>query len=254
MSDIFFVLSKLAVPLLDPGTWLLVLPALSLWFVWRARYRAASWTLACTMLFALAIFSLPTGALLVRPLEQAISAPAELPPRIDGIITLAGALDPTLTQEYGRPQLNGDAERVTEFVALARTYPEAKLVFAGDSGFLAPERINEAEVMRRFLLGQGFDPARVTFESKSRNTHESAAYTYALLQPKPGESWLLITSAFHMSRAYATFRKSGWDIIAYPVSYRLPPTFSFNERGYGLIRLAVHEWLGIAVYQLTNRM
>ena len=170
------------------------------------------------------------------------------------MITLAGTLNPTLTDYYEKPQLGADAERVTEFVALARTYPNARLVFSGDSGFVAPDRISEAEVMKRFLVGQGIDPARVSFESRSRNTYESAIFGYALFQPKVGETWLLITSAAHMPRAYGTFKKNGWEIIPYPVSYMAGPTFSFREGGYGLILTAIHEWVGIVSYRVSGRM
>jgi uncharacterized SAM-binding protein YcdF (DUF218 family) len=254
LKDAFFTLSKLVIPLLDPGTWLLLAPLVALWFMWRSRYRAAAWTIATTVVIALLVFKLPTGAVLIRPLEQAIPAPVEMPRKIDGIISLAGALNPALTQAYERPQMGADAERITEFVALARAHPTARLVFAGDTGFVSPQSINEAEVMKRFLVGQGIDPGRVVFESNSRNTHESALATYELIQPGPGEAWLLITSAFHMPRAYGAFRKTGWNVIPYPVSYTARPTFSFDEGGYGLLALAIHEWVGLAVYRMTGRI
>jgi uncharacterized SAM-binding protein YcdF (DUF218 family) len=38
-----------------------------------------------------------------------------------------------------------------------------------------------------------------------------------LAAPKPGERWLLVTSAYHMPRAVGLFRKVGFAVEPYPV-------------------------------------
>ena len=43
--------------------------------------------------------------------------------------------------------------------------------------------------------------------------------TKALLNPKPGERWLLVTSSWHMPRAVGVFRKAGFQIEPYPVDW-----------------------------------
>ena len=65
----------------------------------------------------------------------------------------------------------------------------------------------EAETLRPHLEKFGLDPARVVFEDRSRNTHENAVLTRELVRPAAGETWILITSAFHMPRAVGAFRK-----------------------------------------------
>ncbi len=49
---------------------------------------------------------------------------------------------------------------------------------------------------------------------------ENATFSRAVADPKPGERWLLVTSAFHMPRAIGTFRQAGFPIEAYPVDWR----------------------------------
>ena len=78
-------------------------------------------------------------------------------------------------------------------------------------------------------------------------------------RPKPGERWLLVTSAYHMPRSVGLFRKAGFDVEAYPVDWRLGKgsdifTFS-NIAGDGLARIdpALREWMGLIAYRLTGK-
>jgi len=61
-----------------------------------------------------------------------------------------------------------------------------------------------------------------TLEGRSRTTAENAAFTKALVNPKLGERWLLVTSAAHMPRAVGCFRRVGFPVEAYPVDWRTP--------------------------------
>ena len=107
---------------------------------------------------------------------------------------------------------------------LARTHPQARLVFTGSSGALRDIGTTDwsgAAVAERLFAEQGIDPVRLTFERNSRNTAENASLTLTQISPKPGEVWVLVTSAFHMPRAIASFNTAGWvDVIPWPVDYR----------------------------------
>jgi uncharacterized SAM-binding protein YcdF (DUF218 family) len=183
-------------------------------------------------------------ALLIKPLEQSFRSPA-LPEKITGIIVLAGAERVRLSRATGKPHFSEDSERATEFIALARKHPEARYVFTGQGG--------ECDVFRTFLASQGFDAAKVQFEPDSIDTYESAVNTHRLLQPQPGEVWVLLTSASHMPRAYGAFRKAGWNMAAYPVAYRAIPD-GWGSPAPDVLDMAIHEWLGMAAYKLTGRM
>ena len=47
-----------------------------------------------------------------------------------------------------------------------------------------------------------------------------AAFTAALVKPRPDQRWLLVTSASHMPRSVGVFRQAGWDVVPWPVNYR----------------------------------
>ncbi len=81
----------------------------------------------------------------------------------------------------------------------------------------------EADYLYPLLDSFGVPRERVMLENKSRNTAENAAFTKALVKPKPGERWLLVTSAQHMPRAVGCFRRVGFPVEAYPVDWHTVP-------------------------------
>jgi uncharacterized SAM-binding protein YcdF (DUF218 family) len=233
-----------------PANWLLIIQVLALALLFAKRYVVGSWLFAATVIVYFAFTQLPVAGMLMRPLEQAYLPPANLPEKIDGIVLLGGATDPDLTKAYLKPQLNSEAERLTEFMVLARRYPESRLVITGGSP--RPDSGSDADVSRQFLDAQQFDTTKVLFERTSRTTYESAVKTYELVKPAANETWVLITSASHMPRGYGVFRKLGWNMIPYPVSYTVGP--HGGPALAGTLDSAVHEWLGIAAYRMTGRM
>ena len=247
----FFGLSQALAWLVEPASWIAALALAGVLLSAMRRHRAAMCVHVSVLVLLVACFYSPLPGVLMRPLEQAFPAPV-LPGKIAGIVLLGGAEDVGLTHAYGSPQLNAESERVLEFAALARRHPEAKLVFSGGAGY--PARFTPADITRRALGAVGFDAAAMVVEGRSRNTHESAVFTREVAGPAQGEHWVLITSASHMPRAYGAFTKAGWAVIPYPVSYRAMPALSAGDRDYDMLKTAVREWIGIAVYRLTGRM
>jgi uncharacterized SAM-binding protein YcdF (DUF218 family) len=253
-----FSLSKVFWFFAEPGNLLIIalcLGAVLLWSRWR---RAGRWLISAAALAGFAVATIPVGGWLTLTLENRFPVVRDLPPRVDGIISLGGVVNPWVTKARGQLALGGSVERLTEFAALARRYPGAKLIFAGGSGSLFDQTVKEADVLAPFLDVLGLDADRVMLENKSRNTYESALFTHALANPGPDEVWILVTTAWHMPRAFGCFRKAGWRVIPYPVdfNYKGDEQFglSFNLRS-GLSRLAggLHEWLGLFFYWLMDR-
>lgn len=256
MSDLLFYASKLLSVLTEPDS-LLVLAvvagaALS-W--WRPRAGRAVVTAAAVLL--LTVSALPVGAWLLAPLEERFPRPApDTLGAIDGIVVLGGALRPDIAEARGVLALNRYAERIAEAIMLARRYPEARLVFTGGSADVRGIRMTEAAALEPYLEPLGLPPGRVLLEAASRNTHENATKTWDRVHPRPGERWLLVTSAFHMPRAVGVFRAAGWDPIPYPVDYNvshrerwpvLAPAMHWRD-----LSLAVHEYIGLLVYYFAG--
>jgi len=255
----FFTISKIAWLLLAPLNLILslFLVGFGLLFVWRKG--------ACVVLgLALGIFLIvglsPLGPNLLARLENQYAQPEARPAHVDGIIILGGAFETEISQARDKLAMNDGIERVTEGIRLSQLYPGAKLVFSGGEGLLLADTHPESHDVRLFLQNIGFNPDRAIFEEKSRNTYENVLFSKELLQPKAGESWIVVTSAYHMGRAVELFKAQGWDVIPWPVDYRTTGGISFWPSSYYVAGniyktdLALHEYAGLLVYHLTGKL
>lgn len=172
---------------------------------------------------------------------------------------LGGAEDGRAVDAQELAGLNEAAERYTEAVALARRLPMARLVFTGGSAAMLRNEAPEADTAARLFEALGVARERITLELKSRDTHENALFTARLLDPKPGERWLLVTSAWHMPRAMGCFRKAGFAVEAWPVDYRAPRRLDVTHwntsipEGLRRIDFATREYIGLVMYYLAGR-
>ena len=254
-----FTLSKILGFFALPSNFLISIGILGLVLLCTRFRRLASW-LVVTSLVLLAIAGLsPLGNILILPLEQRFPPwnPAQGPPY--GIVVLGGAISPDVSAARRVVALTDAAERITATVELAHRYPNARIIYSGGSNAVMFNPIPEAPFAVRELEALGVAHNRITAEEQSRNTIENAVFARLIAQPKPGQVWLLVTSAYHMPRAIAAFRAAGFPVEPYPVDWRtrgpidaLQP-FGSLSRGLARTDTAVHEWVGLLVYWLSGR-
>jgi uncharacterized SAM-binding protein YcdF (DUF218 family) len=254
----FFEISKVVGFFAAPSNTLLVCLLVGL-VLSRTVWRRSGFGLMVVAGIGLAVAGwTPLGQALILPLEDRFPVYVEGGKPVDGIIILGGSLDTLVGPARGRPAVNEAAERLIEGVALARTWPMARVVFSGGEGRLVFEGQSEAAAARQVFGDLGLDMGRVTFEDRSRNTRENAVFSASLVRPRAGEHWLLVTSAFHMPRAIGCFRAVGFDVVAYPVDHRTRGAADyargFDTVGEGLRRtdIAMREWVGLLVYRLSG--
>jgi len=254
----FFILSKVLGFFALPSNLLIAIGILGLILLATRFTRLASWLIVTSLvLIALAGLS-PLGNALILPLEQRFPPwdASRGPP--DGIVVLGGAISPDVSAARGVVALDEAAERLTVTAELARRYPNARIVFAGGSNALVFPEGAEAAFAVRELEALGVAHDRITAEEQSRNTIENAVFSRLIANPKPGERWLLVTSAYHMPRAMAVFRAASFAVEAYPVDWRtrgpIDAARPFASLGDGLRRTdtAAHEWVGLLAYRLTG--
>jgi uncharacterized SAM-binding protein YcdF (DUF218 family) len=255
----FFTLSKIFGFFAAPSNFLMVIGLVGLVLLCTRFTRLASW-LIVTSLVLLAIVGLsPLGNALILPLEQRFPAWDASRGSPDGIIMLGGAISPNVSAARGSVALDEAAERLTATAELARRYPNARIILSGGSDAPVFDEEIEAVFAVRQLEALGIAHQRMTAEEQSRNTFENAVFSRLIADPKPGERWLLVTSASHMPRAMAAFRAAGFPVEAYPVDWRtrgqIDAMAPFASVADGLKRTdtAVHEWIGLLAYRLSGK-
>jgi len=255
----FFLLAKVLGFFALPSNFLMSLGLIAI-VLMATRFAGAGRRLAAAALVLLAIAGLsPLGNAIILPLEDRFPPWDASRGAPDGIISLGGAFDTVVSPVRHEIALNEAAERLTAMAELARRFPLARIVFSGGSDRLVYGGASEAELAERLFVSFGIAKERITLEDRSRDTDENARFTKALIAPKPGERWLLVTSAHHMPRAVGVFRAAGFPVEAYPVDYRTRGAIDiarpFASLGDGLRRTdtATREWVGLVVYWVTGR-
>ena len=251
----FFSLAKLGWYAIEPShilTWILLAAAI----LGLMRKRAAIWLTAFAALSMLTLLMLPVGNWALRPIENQFPRPAA-PQHVHGILVLGQGLSGEVLRQRGVPGIGLDGGSMIAAWELARLYPEARLIFSGGSGDIGGG-LPEAEVAERIFRDMGLDERRIAYEAKSRDTWENIAFSRRVADPQPGETWLLVASAFHMPRAMAVARKQDWPMLPWPSDYQTLGEGAESSHlslalNLGHLDLAAHEWLGLLAYRLKGR-
>jgi uncharacterized SAM-binding protein YcdF (DUF218 family) len=237
---------------------LLIVLALSGILLMRTRFRRFGQGLLIGAVLLLAVIGIaPVGNALMLPLEERFPKWDAKGAAPHGIVVLGGAISPDVSAARKDIALNEAAERMTAVAKLARDYPSARIVFTGGSGRLFGGA-TEADFVTGLFESFGIPRDRIVLENRARNTVENAVLTKALVQPKPAERWLLVTSAHHMPRSVGLFRKAGFPVEAHPVDFRtrgsadLAGPFGSIAAGLARTDAALHEWAGLVVYWLSG--
>lgn len=224
-------------------------------FTRLARAGRRLLALACVLMLAIGIS--PLGRVMMIALEGRFPAWDASRGSPTGFIILGGSVSAEISIARKTTSLANSAERLTVVPLLASRYPDAKFVFTGGNAsiFDGPA---EADYVIPLFESFGVPGSRIAIENASRNTAENAEFTKKLVMPKPGERWVIVTSAFHMPRSIGTFRSAGFDVEAYPVDYRTTggdggEIFQNFTSGFGFVDTATREFIGMLMYRLSGR-
>jgi uncharacterized SAM-binding protein YcdF (DUF218 family) len=255
---LFFAISKTVGYLGIPSTFLIGIGLVGavLLLTRFARFGRRLMAVALVLL-AICGFS-PLGNFVLYPLEQRFPKWDDSRGAPDGIIVLGGSLHVDLSVAHGVPVISGAADRIIGAAMLAHRYPGARIVYTGGSSKLISGDAREADYATVLFQRLGIAKSRLTMERQSRNTRENAEFSKEIVKPRPGERWLLVTSAYHMPRSMGLFRKAGFPVEAYPVDWKVggkADLFLFYvtaSDGLQLVDIGVREWLGLIAYRMAG--
>ena len=234
-----FFLSQIVEAMLWPANVLIILLVIGVGLLWSGK-RSAGRVLVTLATGLLAVFLVfPLDQWLARPLESSFAGPQPAPRHVDGILILSG-----------------DFRRVVQSGTIARLYPDARIVYTGGPGILTPTE-QPSDYARAYFKGIGINLARLKAETRAEDTWQNLVYSKALVKPKKGETWVLITSAVHMPRAMGVARHLGWTVVPWPVTY-ISDTDGGTYWRFDIITnlyntgSVMHEYAALVVYRLRG--
>lgn len=250
------------VQLLEPYTLLLVGSLAICVAAWRSKkWRESAGLIATVCLSLLFVLSTPAVKhLAMGSLEWWYDAKIVSPTAADTIVVLGGSH--VREDDKGNRIRLGDTTlaRCTHALRLYRRAGGCRLIVSGGKVDWAEPGQTIGEAMRDYLLECGVAADDIVVEGDSSSTYENAVKTSELLGDHSGGRVFLVTSAAHMWRSEACFRRLGREVIAAPCEFHAPhlprsiTSVLPSAGGIQGFNVAAHEWLGLIWYWLRGRI
>ena len=252
----FFVLSKILLFLVMPYTVVCILFITSVLLrnpVWKKR---TFWAAFVALLF----FSNEFIANEVMRAWEVDARPFNTIPKYKLGVVLTGA---TLSgmEPDDRVYFHRGADRVVHSVQLYKLGLIEKILISGGSGRLSGVDEPEADKFKKVMLLMEVPERDIIIENQTRNTGESAIEVKKVLDSLKYRQTdcVLITSAFHMRRSLAAYRKSGVnmdsfsvDFYAHPVEFDLTDLLIPQMDAMIKWQKLSKEWVGMIAYKIVG--
>ena len=253
----FYFFSKTLNIFIFPSTWIVVLLLIS---ISSKRFRKR--LLIITTAFFLVYGNKAISNYLMQMWEWKV-VPLDSIEKYDLAIVLTGIVNETKDNE--RIFFNKGADRIVQAFQLWKLGKVKKILITGGKGGII-EKGNEVEEsikLKSYLVMHEMPDSLIITETRAKNTHENALNTKLLLNHLnySPQKILLITSAFHMRRALACFRKQNINPDPFPVDYYSVRELYIedfipypNTDAMVKFDILIKEWVGFVVYRLTGRL
>ena len=249
----FFILSKILSALLSPFLWVILFWTSYVYVKAPKPKKILLWLSIClSILFSngfvigkfVALWEVPgTKIDELKTYDYGIV--------LSGMFEYNGTLD--------RLSARRGSDRLWQAIHLYHKRKIKRIILSGDSGYVFREGLHEADQLKKILIEQNIPASDILIENKSRNTHENAKETVRFL--KEGEltsnSFILITSAIHMHRAEACFKKEGLDCATFSTDHYYDPSSSLSinsfvpsAEAFIMWKRMIKEWIGTIMYRL----
>ncbi|MGR3220137.1 MAG: ElyC/SanA/YdcF family protein [Candidatus Anammoxibacter sp.] len=137
--------------------------------------------------------------------------------------------------------------RLIEGIRIHRAIPGSKLLLSGGSVF---DPIPDAKIMADVAIAIGVKRDDIIVELESKDTKDQAVIIKSIVED---DNFILVTSASHMPRSMAMFKKLGMNPIPAPTGHRVktrqtssPGLFSPNGEDITKAESAFYEYMGLA--------
>jgi uncharacterized SAM-binding protein YcdF (DUF218 family) len=252
---VFYFFSKILDVFLTPLAWSV---GLVLWGIMGRESSPRRRASAAVGVAILILFSL-------EPVSNALWRSLEYPPlrtmrpeiTYDVVVLLGGVVEDRAQATSRQRSFNDNNERLLETFDLLRKGTVHSAIVSGGLVDAVRTEVVEARALAEQLTAWGIDPSRIIVDDKARNTYENAKNSEAIVRAHGWHDVLIVTSAFHMPRAYGCFRAVGLGVDTLPVdfrSYASPYSGELLPRAKYLAdsTTAIREWSGRWIYRVRG--
>ncbi|MBI5328025.1 MAG: YdcF family protein [Deltaproteobacteria bacterium] len=253
-----FVISKIFQALLLPPAILLLIISFGFLIIRRQPRIGRCFILTGFFLFYLLSIRLVSD-FLILPLESTFP-PFKGPLSINSasaVVILGGGVTDLSWLGVSPQPSRASLSRLIYGLTLYRQIPGSTLVISGGSGDFEKQNISEADAMKEWAIALGVEAKNIIVEKNSRNTSENATEVKRIIKDKKP---ILVTSAYHMKRAAAMFKKTGMDVTPAPTDYinerKGVSFYSFIPQTRHLLTstMALSEYMSLIWYKLVGRI
>ena len=128
-------------------------------------------------------------------------------------ILLGGMISLTSSEE--NIQFSNHNDRLLNTLDLFHSKKIDRILITGAAGSLSSD-LKESQILKKYLNKVGVPDSCILIEDKSKNTYENAIYCEKILNNFPkNNSYLIITSDYHMRRSLACFKNTHLNVYPF---------------------------------------
>lgn len=252
----FFFFSKVLTFLVSPMVWFL---ALMLWGLKTKDERRKK----KLFISALIVIYVCSNSFIVDELARAwepVTPDYYLSDEKYDVAIILGGIG-SIDERQNKLDFGWGGDRLFQTLELYHRGRVKNIMFSGGSGSIRYPTHKEGMYVKKYLRTIHIPDSVILIENESKNTHENAAFSKKILDSLNFKgSILLVTSAFHMPRALACFKKEGFTNVTPYLTNRMsgPRRFDWdhclipNPNAMEGLNMLIHEWIGYIVYKVKG--
>ncbi|MBK7667188.1 MAG: YdcF family protein [Sphingobacteriaceae bacterium] len=252
----FFFLSKVLTFLVSPMVWFFAI------LIWALKTKDEK-RKKKLLISALALIYVSCNSFFVDELARAwepVTPDYYLSSEKYDVAIVLGGIG-SIDERQNRLDFGAGGDRLFQTLDLFHKGRIKQIMFTGGSGSIRFPTHKEGLYVKKYLNTIHIPDSLLIIENESKNTFENASFSKKILDSlKFNGSVLLVTSAFHMPRSLATFKKAGFTNVTPYLTNRMsgPRRFDWdhcflpNAEALSNLNMLIHEWIGYLAYKIKG--
>jgi uncharacterized SAM-binding protein YcdF (DUF218 family) len=208
--------------------------------LYRKKQRGAAFFCGFFSAFLYLIGATPIPELLLARLERTHgSANIASAPAVDAVVVLGGFINSSSRDAF-EMSFTPAADRIVTGLEILRQNKARGLIIGGGGIGRGARFGSEGERVAQFVKTWRVASGEVIGLPPCSNTHDEAMNTLALLPEHHWTNLILVTSAYHMPRALATFEKAGLKVRPVACDFEALSALEKDGSGFRVVPVIEH--------------